>query len=456
MNRLMTTRTAMFQSLESRLLLAGVPLSFTTATLYGGAQLRIVGSSGSDQIVLSQSASGLIVSHNGNSSTFSTSFKTIRIDGSAGNDFIKADGSVSCAVMFFGGDGNDTLVGGSGHDSLYGGAGNDSLSGNGGNDTLVCIGGGNADTVTGNGGSDSFWIDLSSTELATDLTGVESSAGNMHKVGSFNRYMFPDGTSVAVSKEPDGARLRDPKLTSTSYLYNRFADRPLFADSGPGMNDIRQGQVGDCYFLSTLSAMAKVNPNAIRQSVVDLGDGTYAVQFVGSGGAKNFLRVDNDLPTTTWSATTPVYAKLGAGDSMWAAILEKAFAFFRRSQGSYASIAAGWMSEAFSAFGGASSSIWKSGVSSAGDLLNQISTMVSAGKSVTVAFADVPSGLPVVGNHAYTFDAIITNPDGSRSIRLRNPWGTDGAGNDGKNDGYVTLTSAQLFSVFTAVTGARV
>jgi len=38
------------------------------------------------------------------------------------------------------------------------------------------------------------------------------------------------------------------------------------------------------------------------------------------------------------------------------------------------------------------------------------------------------------------------------SVTLRNPWGTDGGGsNDGANDGYVTLTGAQLYAVFWAV-----
>ena len=41
------------------------------------------------------------------------------------------------------------------------------------------------------------------------------------------------------------------------------------------------------------------------------------------------------------------------------------------------------------------------------------------------------------------------------SITLRNPWGVDGAGNDGNNDGYVTITPAQAFAGYLGVTVAN-
>jgi Ca2+-binding RTX toxin-like protein len=54
--------------------------------------------------------------------------------GTAGNDQITVQGSVSCELH--GAAGDDTLRGGSGDDTLYGGAGNDKLTGGGGNDLL--------------------------------------------------------------------------------------------------------------------------------------------------------------------------------------------------------------------------------------------------------------------------------------------------------------------------------
>ncbi len=108
------------------------------------------------------------------------------------------------------------------------------------------------------------------------------------------------------------------------------------------MTDIHQGAVGDCYFLSKLAAMAKTDPGAVRQLVTDMGDGSYAVHFKYANGSDAFVRVDGNL----WSTgapfnPTPVYAQLGTGGAMWVPIVEKAWAFLRNQQGTYASIGGG-------------------------------------------------------------------------------------------------------------------
>ncbi len=92
-------------------------------------------------------------------------------------------------------------------------------------------------------------------------------------------------TTTPISRELDGRDLPDPFsiatrqkidgmiLTSGTGAAN-VSSRPLFAAAGPSKDDIVQGQVGDCYFLATLAATARTNPNRIRQSVVELGNGT--------------------------------------------------------------------------------------------------------------------------------------------------------------------------------------
>src|SRR5213078_806937 len=117
-----------------------------------------------------------------------------------------------------------------------------------------------------------------------------------------------------------------------------------FATTGPSGDDIVQGYVGNCWYLSTLAAIARTNANAIRQAVVELGDGTYAVQFASGNGTKAFVRVDGDLPTSSWGGMQ--YAELGKQNSLWVAIMEKAAACFR--QGglvNYSDLDGGWMSE---------------------------------------------------------------------------------------------------------------
>lgn len=445
--------TARFESLEGRTLMAGNPLGVTQISYMGGVQLKVAGTSGNDQITVKKTANGIVLGNTGGwVSTIAGSFKSILIDGAAGNDSITVDTSVTCETVLYGGLGNDSLTGGNGHDRLYGGDGADKYTGGAGNDVLVSIGGGQLDSLTGGVGNDSFWTD--SNEKITDASATENSLGAVHRVGSFMSYTIDKNgtkTTTTVSRELLGQSLLDPVVTSNSFAYKKFASNPLFSESGPSADDISQGAVGDCYFLATLSSVAKINANLIRQSIVDLGDGTYAVQFT-KGSTKTFVRVDGDLATYSWGATA--YADLGKSNSMWVAIMEKAFAFFRETKGTYASISAGWMSEVYSALGKSSSGIYSS--AGADSLVDLMKTELKAGKSVTFAVKS-SSGAPLIGGHAYSVHSITTDSAGKvTGIKLRNPWGVDGAGNDGNDDGYVVITPAQAHAAFMGMSCAAV
>jgi Ca2+-binding RTX toxin-like protein len=370
------------------------------------------------------------------------------IHGNGGNDFECGDAGND---LMYGDDGNDYMLGAAGDDRMYAGAGDDTMCGGDGNDVLVSVGGGQNDHNYGQAGFDSFWIDAEATETADADLG-EILSGNCHKVGGFQtlRTVSSGGTvnTQAVSRDLNGQALMDP--LGGGALAN-FKSNPLFASAGPSKNDIRQGSVGDCYFLAGLSSIAKTNANRIKQSVVDLGDGTYAVQF-WSGGLPRYYRVDADLPATD---KTPTYAKLGGGNSMWVAVMEKAFTFFRRNEGTYSSINSGWMSEAYLGLG--SSSV--SETSDGSNILNWLRGELNAGKAVTFATKDmaIPAGCPCVGSHAYMVERVNTqtlsipligNITVPVSVTLRNPWGYDGAGSDADtSDGYVTLTGAQAAAV---------
>ena len=93
------------------------------------------------------------------------------------------------------------------------------------------------------------------------------------------RRRSPAAAAPAAADNLMTAAPVDPKVTSGATGYKNFASpaHPLFGDGGPIADDVAQGDVGDCFFLATLASVAKVDPNLIRQSVVDLGDGTYAV-----------------------------------------------------------------------------------------------------------------------------------------------------------------------------------
>ncbi len=424
-----------------RVAFTGGALNVIEAPVGGGTQLQITGTAGNDQISVVRTAQGLVV-RNGNlfSQTFSGNYTSILVHAGAGNDVVTIDASVNTGAILYGDSGNDTLNGGAGNDRFFAGMGNDVITGGAGNDTIVAIGGGISDQITGGAGEDSFWVD--STNVITDASAQETRNGDVHRVGSFFNYRYNSNGRTAtqfVSRDLLGQSFAEP--TAAGAVYQNFSTHPLFADNGPSADDVQQGYLGDCYFLATLSSVAKTNANVIRQSVVDLGDGTYAVQF-NQGSRKVYVRVDGKL--ATWGGSSLAYANTGAQSSIWVAIMEKAFAIYRTGTASYASTEGGWMDEAYSDLGKRSTGNYNS--TSGNALLGWIKNELAAGKSVTFGAGNVAAGASLIGYHAYSVDAVIQDANGNMLLRLRNPWGIDGAGNDGTNDGYVTITAQQAWA----------
>ena len=442
-----------FQNLESRTHMTAVPLSFSTTSTTQGTELIINGAPGINTINLKQTSLGLLLTTGtGWSQNFTAKYAEVRINGGAGNNTITIDKSVKDNLIVFGGAGNDMINdGGSGTDSLYGGAGVNKIFAGTGSDTIVTVGA-TSDAITGGPGLDSFWIN-STGDTLTGVTAAETNDGTVHEISSFMPLRVQTNgiwTSTPVSKSLLGQTFPEPTLAQYSSGYANFSSDPLFSSTGPNEDDIQQGGIGDCYFLSSLAALAKTDPQLIRQSIVSLGDGTYAVQFFNASGVKTYIRLDGELPTTSWGGQA--YDATGAQGDIWACLLEKAWAYYRSDSGSYASIDSGYMSEASTALGLASQSIYSA--ASPADLLQQLSSLLAKGDAVTFATQSNMSNL--IGSHAYTVDHVVTDTKGNiTSIVLRNPWGIAGAGTNPNGSPYVTVTPTVLFQDFSFATAAN-
>ncbi len=267
-----------------------------------------------------------------------------------------------------------------------------------------------------------------------------SSARALHRIASFLATPATEAGAATVFS----STLVDPATTKAAITYDNYADHPLFGTNGPTADDVSQGYLGDCYFLASLSAVAKVDPMEIRQTVADLGDGTYAVHF-HRDSKDVYVRVNADLPS--WSQGNLAYANFGANGSLWVAVIEKAYALFRGSTASYGSIESGWMSEAFDALGLDSSSVFTTR-----SLTSQIDRFLKQGKAVTYATENVPANSGLISDHAYSVDHVVRNLRGHiTAVVLRNPWGVDGAGSDGVDDGYVTVSARDLKTAFSGL-----
>lgn len=364
------------------------------------------------------------------SNLYSGTFAEIAVTCVNGNNAVTLDSTVTDTAVLQGGSGNDTLIAGAGNATLYAGAGQDDLVAGSGNDTLVALGA-STDTLQGGSGLDSFWA--TSLDQVSNVSAAETALQAVHIV-----------TSVPA--------LSSPAIGNSSDIYTSFASDPLFAPAGPSALDIVQGQSGDCWYMASLAAIAQTDPNQITQDIVGLNDGTFLVRFF-SGATPVYEHLDATLPTNTNGNL--IYSKLGQNNSLWVPLMEKALAAFRYGGDSYSNLDGGWMNEAYSDLGITSTNTfyW----TSASALLTQIQNELNSGEAVTAGILTVPSGTPLITNHAYSVVAVTTDSNGNLiGLEVRNPWGVVGISGYAGNNGYLTITAAQAFGAIAGTTAGVV
>jgi hypothetical protein len=363
-----------------------LPVTITQRSMKSFTELLIDGTSGNDSIAISESGSTITVVANGQTQTVSGTFGDIMIKGEAGDNTITVDSSVNIATLLYGGTGNATLVD---HGTNF--------------NTLVTTGGGTS-SLTGNGVNTNYWANTGDTINASS---AEVAAGEVHRVGSFVNPAEPTDTTGAY----------------------KLANSSLFG-TGPTFYDVNQRQIADCYYLSTIQSLSFSNPTKLRTLAVDLGDGTYGVQFDRSG-TFTYVRVDG-----TFSSQASV---VGASGNDWALVMEKAYAYFRSGANTYSSLNYGNSGTVMGDFGISHSSL--SATSSASTIYNTIQNELAANKPVTAS--TVSSATALVSSHCYSVVGVSTDSSGTMWITLRNPWGFDGTGSDSNtSDGLVTISMA--------------
>lgn len=390
-----------------------------------------------------------------------------QVTGGKDEDVVRCgSGADTCYGMggsdtLYGNDGWDTLYGGPGNDLLVGGQGTDCLYGDAGDDTLVTLDGG-IDFPSGGGGNDldTFWADHLILDNTTDASAAEIAGRRVHRVAGFSDLAQMKAVQIGgvtsyfvgftpVGTTPNGPDLLDP-VSGGAYKGN-FRDHPLFGRDGPRIDDVDQNAVPDCWMLSALAGIAAKNPDAIRQAVTDLGDGTYAVRFYRAG-QEAYYRVDADLATTSASSTGLRNAGFGQDGSIWVSVIEKAYAFYRRDAGTHTPVAAengfqwqvGWYdsvgygdsADAGRALGLTSEKVQTDSFFC--EPLYRLSLMarIDSGHAVTLSgpskASEWSASLPQrSGAHAWTVVGYTYDYFGNRTgLRLRNPYREPGAGID--------------------------
>ena len=231
---------------------------------------------------------------------------------------------------------------------------------------------------------------------------------------------------------------------TTSYAY-QYASGSLF-QNGLNYQDVKQGEINDCFFLAGLAETALRSPSTIESMFTDNGDNTFTVRFWHNNVA-DYLTVDKYLPTN--SAGSFVYANRGtshnnSSNKLWVALAEKAYAqlnqsgwIYQDNTNSYNGIShGGYDSDAFAQITGQNTTF--------GNPLNSSSIInaLNAGQLVGIntKLTDVASN--VVPNHAY---ALIDYNASSQKFSLFNPWGID---NGSSKPGILELTESEIKTSF--------
>lgn len=183
-------------------------------------------------------------------------------------------------------------------------------------------------------------------------------------------------------------------------------------------NDIKQGQLGNCYYLSTIASIAKIHPDYFKGIIKQVPgkENYYQVTFfIQELKEKEFKKydvfVDNDIPVVDFS---PYFAGKG-DDELWVILLEKALA---KLFGGYQSIESGSPEFAFGLLTG--KIIQRININEFKD--EDITLKLEGSKnSKPIIFTSKASATtPVFSNHAYYFESILNG-----LINLGNPHGKD-------------------------------
>ncbi len=404
---------------------SGVTISTSNMTSF--TELDINGTSANDSILVTQSGNVLTVTANGQATTYAANlYGNIVIHGGNGNDNITVSSSVNIITLVYGGDGNDVIKNQTSAKA-----------------TIVTIGNG-TNVVTGNGINTSYWVNPGDT---VNATAAEIALGGVNRVASFYQPFTTDPTNASyVPRTLHGQNLTDPTDSGTTKRLTNSS----FWGLGPNMNDIVQTSLSDCYFLAPLSSLAYAEPQELMNTGVDLGDGTYAFRFVRNG-VTTYVRVDGDLAVGGWGYGL-ANATPGADGNQWGSLFEKAYAFFRYGSNTYASLDYGFQTSTLLDLGFSTNNVLTT--TGATTILNQITTQVNANHAIAASTNyQITDGAPIIASHVYSVLGAYLDPTTNTvMIRLRNPWGVDGAGNDGNNDGIVTITYQQFSDNFTMLT----
>lgn len=239
-------------------------------------------------------------------------------------------------------------------------------------------------------------LDAIAAEFDLEALVYSRRVSQLDLVYAFNSY---------VATEPEALHA-DGSLAK----WRDFSQVRLFGkDNCPDVGDVRQGGVGDCYFLTALIAL--VHSRGGRERVLSMitqnPDGTYTVHF-----ADGDVTVDGQLPSSG-----AINAAAGDDEGLWVAVMEKAWA---KHQGSYSAIEGGNPAWVLDHVLGVPNEMHEMTQVSFSDLTKALAHHQAATLSMDLHVID--SGESELSFHALAVTDTRMGSDGQRMFQIVNPW----------------------------------
>lgn len=212
-------------------------------------------------------------------------------------------------------------------------------------------------------------------------------------------------------------------LTDVLYVHGPGDTAPI------SVNDLFQGNLGDCFLIASIGELALNDPSAITSMIQSNGNGTETVTLyeAADGNVPRFSTAQFQPVQVTVGNQFPNYSVdsragedvVGRQQGIWPQVLEKVYATLNGgygaiNEGGYAVVA---MEELTGQHARS--------MSPARLTLSRLERYLSADDLVVMDTRNrnhLPDNL--VGDHAYMFEGVTMNGN-TPMVHLGNPWGTD-------------------------------
>lgn len=295
----------------------------------------------------------------------------------------------------------------------------------------------------------SFFAGLANVQALSTYI-VDGSVANAHYQGSAlgNLHAARTGSELQLLVNKWFLGLDHPNTTRAGWTDPLTYKTPAgnIFDGAPSYTQVDQGVLGDCYFLSAMTAITTKNPQKIVDMFTDNGDNTWTVEFFNQN-KPYFVTIDKMLPVDAQDEFVFTCDEKRYDDAsivLWAALAEKAYAQFAEfgfldtdgpKTNSYAALDAGYPNLAMANILG------KTGPAMQAIQPNSAAAIVRAFKNnrpVAFVTLETPADTQVVSDHVY---AMLGYNASTQKFELFNPWGL--GGNNGK-PGLLHLTFAEI------------